>query len=120
MAKKRRRVKRVLGLKVPKPVGRFLASPAGQLGVATAVLAGGVAAARSERVRAAFAAAGRELKQAGVSAGYVVGSAAKAALTPVISAAQQVAGDAAQSKKKKRKGDSSPRLDQDDMEEVSH
>jgi hypothetical protein len=121
MAKKRKRVKRVLGLKVPKPVGRFLATPAGQLTVAGVVVAGGIVAARSPRVRAAFAMAGHELKEAGVSAGYAIGSATKAALAPVIGAAHQVSDDDDRpKKKKKRKSDSSPRLEQDDYEEVPH
>jgi hypothetical protein len=116
MAKKRRRVKRVLGLRVPKPMGRFLASPAGQLAIAGVIVGGAVAAARSSRVRAAVAMAGRELKEAGVSAGYAIGSAAKAAMAPVVGAAQQVSGDEAPKKKRKRKGDSSPRLEQEDYE----
>jgi hypothetical protein len=122
MAKKRKRVKRVLGLKVPKPVGRFLASPAGQLTIAGVIVAGGVAAARSPRVRAAVAMAGHELKEAGVSAGYALGSAARAALTPVVGAAQQLSGgdDETPKKKKKRKSDSSPRLEQEDYEEMPH
>jgi hypothetical protein len=121
MAKKRKRVKRVLGLKVPKPVGRFLASPAGQLSIAGVMVAGGVAAARSSRVRAAFAIAGHELKEAGVSAGYAIGSAAKAAMAPVVGAAHHLSGDEddAPKKKKKRKG-VSPRLEQDDYDEIPH
>jgi len=116
MAKKRRRVKRVLGIKVSKPVGRFLASPGGQLAIAGAVIAIGVAAARSQRVRAAFDIAGHELKRAGTSAGYAVGSAAKAALAPVIGAMEQVSGEDDKPKKKKRKSDSSARLAQEDSE----
>jgi len=120
MAKKRKRVKRVLGLKVPKPIGRFMASPAGQLTIAGIVVAGGVVAARSPRVRAAVAVAGHELKAAGVSAGYAIGSAAKAALAPVVGAAHQLSGDDDRPKKekKKRKGDASARLEQDDFEEM--
>jgi hypothetical protein len=119
MAKKRKRVRRVLGVRVPKPMGRFLASPAGQLTIAGVVIVGAAAAARSPRVRAALAVAGHELKAATASAGYAVGSAAKAALTPVVGAAQQVSGgDEAPKKRKKRKSDSSPRLEQDDYEEL--
>ena len=120
MAKKRKRVKRILGMRLPKPVGRLLASPAGQLAVAAAIVAGGVAAARNPRVRAAVGIAGNELKQAGVAAGYALGSAAKAALTPVAGAARQVSGEDGAKKKKKRKGDGSPRLQQEDYEEMSH
>jgi hypothetical protein len=121
MAKKRKRVKRIFGLKVPKPAGRFLASPAGQLTIAGAIVAGGVAAARSSRLRAAVAMAGHELKEAGVSAGYAIGSAAKAAMAPVIGAAHQLSGDDdTPTKKKKRKGESSPRLEQEDYDEIPH
>ena len=121
MAKKRKRVKRVLGVKVSKPVGRFLASPGGQLAIAGAVVAAGVAASRSPRVRAAFQIAGLELKRAGTSAGFAVGSAAKAALAPVIGAMGGVSDeDEKPKKKKKRKSDSSPRLEQDDYEEAPH
>jgi hypothetical protein len=115
MAKKRKRVKRVLGLKIPKPAGRFLASPAGQLTVAAVVIGGGVAAARSQRVQAALMIAGHELKRAGTSAGYALGSAAKAALAPVIGAMDYVSHDDAP-KKKKRKSNGSPRLDQEERE----
>lgn len=121
MAKKRKRVKRVLGVKVPKTVGRFLASPGGQLAVAGVVVAVGVAASRNHRVRAAFEIAGHELKRAGISAGYALGSATKAALAPVIGAMDQVSDEREKpKKKKKRKGDSSPRLEQDDYEEIPH
>ena len=121
MAKKRKRVKRVLGMKVSKPVGRFLASPGGQLAIASAVVAVGVAASRNQRVRSAFQIAGHELKRAGTSAGFALGSAAKAALGPVIGAMDQVSDeDEKPKKKKKRKGDSSPRLEQDDYEETPH
>lgn len=119
MAKKGKRVKRVLGVKVSKPVGRFLASPGGQVAIAAAVVAIGVAASRNHRVRAAFQIAGHELKRAGTSAGYALGAAAKAALTPVIGA-QVSDADEKPKKKKKRKGDSSLRLEQDDYEEVPH
>jgi len=122
MAKKRKRVKRVLGLRVPKPMGRFLASPTGQLAIAGVILGGAFAASRSPRVRAAVAMAGRELKEAGVSAGYAVGAAAKAALTPMVGAAQQVSGGngAGLKKRKKRKGGSTARLEQDEYEEIPH
>jgi hypothetical protein len=116
MAKKRKRVKRVLGLKVPKPMGRFLATPGGQLAIAGAVVAVGVAASRNSRVRASLQIAGHELKRAGASAGYALGSATKAALAPVIGALEQVSGDDEKPKKKKRKGNGSPRLDQEEAE----
>lgn len=120
MAKKRKRVKRVLGLKVSKPVGRFLASPGGQLAIAGAVVAAGVAASRNPRVRAAFQIAGHELKRAGASAGYALGSAAKATLAPVIGAMDHVDEDEKPKKKKKRKGNTTARLEQDDYEEIPH
>ena len=121
MAKKRKRVKRVLGLKVPKPMGRFLASPTGQLAIAGVIVGGAVAASRSPRVRAAVAMAGHELKEAGVSAGYAIGAAAKAALTPVVGAAQQVSGNGeSPKKKKKRKSAATPRLEQEDYDEIPH
>jgi hypothetical protein len=116
MAKKRKRVKRLLGIKVPKPMGRFLASPGGQAAIAGALIAAGVAAARSSRVRAAFALAGHELTRAGNSVGYALGSATKAALTPIVGAAEQVATGETKPKKRKAKGDGSSRLDQDDYE----
>lgn len=117
MAKKRRRVKRVLGLRVPKPMGRLLASPAGQLTIAGVIIVSGVAAARSPRVRAAVALAGRELKEAGVAAGYALGSAARAAIAPVVGTAHQISGeDEIPQKRRKRKGDASPRLEQEDYE----
>jgi hypothetical protein len=120
MAKKLKRVKRILGMKVSKPVGRFLASPGGQLAIAGAVVAVGVAASRNQRVRAAFQIAGHELKRAGASGGYAVGSAAKAALAPVIGAMDMAGEDEKPKKKKKRKTDTSPRLEQDDYEDMPH
>lgn len=111
MAKKsKRRVKRVLGVKIPKPVGRFLGSRGGQAAVAGAAIVAGVAAARHPRVQAAAMMAGYELQRAGASAGHAVSSAAKAALTPVI-AALQPAPEAVKKKSKR-----SPRLAQDGAE----
>jgi hypothetical protein len=121
MAKRRKRVKRVFGVKVSKPVGRFLASPGGQLAIAGAVVAAGVAASRNPRVRAAFQIAGHELKRAGTSAGFALGSAAKAALAPVIGVMDGASGeDEKPKKKKKRKSDTTARLEQDDYEEIPH
>lgn len=115
---KRKRVKRVLGVKVPKPLGRFLATPGGQIAIAGAVLAAGVGAARSTRVREAFGVAGHELRRAGAAAAYAAGSATKSVLTPVIGAMEQASGgDDKSAKKKARKGTS--RLDQDDRETAS-
>ncbi len=119
MAKKSKskRVKRVLGVKIPKPVGRFIASPGGRIALVGAVVAGGVLAARSPRVKAGAMIAAYEVKKAGRAAGMALGSAARAALTPVMAATQS---DSAGKKAKKKAKAASPRLAQDDAEALSH
>lgn len=119
MAKKSkaRRVKRVLGVRIPKPVGRFIATPAGRIAIAGALIAGGVAASRNPRVRAAAAMAAHEVQRAGRSAGQALGAGARAALAPMMAAAHL---DGAGKKAKRKAKSTTPRLRQDDAERVSH
>lgn len=110
MAKKSksRRVKRILNVKIPKPVGRFLARPSGRYALAGTAIAGGVAVVRNPQVQAAFATAATEIGHAVKSAGYAIGSAARSALEPMIAAAQAPMDDGAEEEEKKpKKGKSS-------------
>ncbi len=113
MAKKSKRVKRVLGVRVPKPIGRVLASPAGRLLIAGAATAGVVAIARDPRARAAATAAISELSRISQSAGMAAAGIVRAAATPLVA---QVQPPSAGRKRKKLRKNGSARMQQDEAE----
>lgn len=113
MAKKSKRVKRILGVKVPKPIGRILANPAGRLLIAGAATAGVVAIARHPQTRAAATAAMNELSRVGHSAGMAAAGIVRAAATPLLAPAQPLAGGR---KGKKARKNGSARMQHDEAE----